>query len=117
MRSALLQTVMLGAAFLLGSGTARAAEILEFNVPFPFVVNHETFPAGHYAIEEGAVSGPSVLLIRGMSTPQSTFITTHTASGLGPRHPTLEFAHRENQYLLKNIWESPKEGQSITIQR
>lgn len=114
MRSALLKTVMLGAAVLLVSGTARAAEILEFNVPFPFVVNHATFPAGHYTIEEGAVSGPSVLLIRSMSTPQATFVTTHDASGLGPRHPTLEFEHRENQYVLKNIWENPKEGQSIS---
>ena len=35
MRSVMLKTAMLGAAFLLASGTARAA-VLEVDVPFPF---------------------------------------------------------------------------------
>ena len=61
MRSVMLKSAMLGAAFLLASGTARAAN-LEVNVPFSFIVNHETFPAGRYQIEQDSLparqSGP-----------------------------------------------------------
>ena len=113
MRSVMLKTAMLGAAFLLASGTARAAEVLEVNVPFPFTVNHETFPAGRYQIEEDALAGPTVWTIRGMNTSQAAIIVTREAGGRGPSKPALQFEHRENQYRLQNIWESPTEGQSI----
>ena len=112
MRSVMLKTAMLGAAFLLASGTARAA-VLEVDVPFPFVVNHETFPAGRYQLEQDVLAGPSVMIIRGMHTPQAAIIATHEAGGQGPSKPALQFEHRENQYRLQNIWESPTEGQRI----
>jgi len=113
MRSVMLKTAMLGAAFLLASGTARAAEVLEVNVPFPFVVNHETFPAGRYQLEQDTLAGPAIMIIRGMHTPQAAIFVTHEAAGQGPRKPALQFEHRENQYRLQNIWESPTEGQNI----
>jgi hypothetical protein len=116
MRSAIVTSALIGATLLIASGTARASEVLEFNVPFPFLVNHETFPAGHYTVEEGPLGNTSVLLIRGTNTPQATFVATHTASGQGPSHPTLQFERHENQYRLSSIWESSKEGQTI-IQR
>jgi len=113
MRSVMLKTAMLGAAaFLLASGTARAAA-LDVNVPFPFTVNHETFPAGRYQLEQDQIAGPSVWTIRGMNTPQAAIIVTHEAGGRGPSKPALQFQHRENQYRLSNIWESPTEGQTI----
>jgi hypothetical protein len=112
MRSVMLKTAMLGAAFLLAAGTARAAS-LEVNVPFPFIVNHETFPAGRYQLEQDVLAGPSVMIIRGMHTPQAAIVATHEAAGHGPSKPALQFEHRENQYRLENIWESPTEGQSI----
>ena len=112
MRSVMLKTAMMGAAFLLASGTARAAS-LEVNVPFPFIVNHETFPAGRYQLEQDVLAGPSVMIIRGMHTPQVAIVATHEAAGHGPSKPALQFEHRENQYRLENIWESPTEGQSI----
>jgi hypothetical protein len=112
MRSVMLKTAMLGAAFLLAAGTARAAS-LEVNVPFPFIVNHETFPAGRYQLEQDVLAGPSVMIIRGMHTPQAAIVATHEAAGHGPSMPALQFEHRENQYRLENIWESPTEGQSI----
>ena len=113
MRSAIVKSAMAGAALLLASGTARASETLEFKVPFSFVVNHETFPAGQYMVEEGPIWGPAVLIIRGMHTPQAAFVLTHAASGQGPSKPALQFQRRENQYQLSTIWESPNEGQTI----
>ena len=113
MRSMTLKTAMLGAAaFLLVSGTARAAN-LEVNVPFSFMVNHEAFPAGRYQIEEDSLAGPTVWTIRGMNTSQAAIIVTREADGRGPSKPALQFQHRENQYRLSRIWESSTEGQSI----
>jgi hypothetical protein len=108
----MLKSAMLGAAVLLASGTARAAN-LEVNVPFSFIVNHETFPAGRYHIEQDSLAGPTVWTIRGMNTPQAAIIVTHEAGGQGPSKPALQFERRENQYRLSNIWESPTEGQTI----
>jgi len=38
---------------------------------------------------------------------------TREAGGQGPSKPALQFEHRENQFRLSNIWESPTEGQTI----
>jgi Na+-translocating ferredoxin:NAD+ oxidoreductase RnfD subunit len=117
MRSAILKSAMVGAALLLASGTARASDILEVNVPFSFLVGSETFPAGHYMVEEDTLGGPAVLLIRGMHTPQAAFVVTHAAAGPGPSKPALQFVRRENQYQLSQVWESPSEGQSVVAHR
>ena len=82
-------------------------------MPFSFLVNNQMFPAGQYIVEQDTDAGPSVILIRGMHTPQAAFVLTHTASGHGPAGPALQFEHHENQYRLSNVWESPVEGQSV----
>ena len=115
MRSVIAKSAMAGAVLLLASGTASASK-LEVNVPFPFLVNNEVFPAGHYMVEQDTVADPSVMLIRGMHTPQAAFVLTHAANGRGPG-PALQFEHRENQYRLSNIWESPVEGQSVVTRK
>jgi Na+-translocating ferredoxin:NAD+ oxidoreductase RnfD subunit len=117
MRSAILKSAMVGAALLIAPGTARASDILHVNVPFSFLVGREMFPAGQYMVEEDTLAGPSVLLIRGMHTPQAAFVLTETAAGQGPGTPALQFEHRENQYRLTNIWESPGEGQTIVTRK
>ena len=117
MRSAILKSAMVGAVLLLASGTARASEILQVNVPFAFQVGRELFPAGHYMVEEDNLAGPSVLLIRGMHSPQAAFVLTQTAAGEGPGRPALQFAHRENTYRLTGVWESAREGQTIVTHK
>jgi hypothetical protein len=114
---AIVKSAMVGAVLLLASGTARASDILEVNVPFAFQVGRELFPAGHYVVEEDTLAGPSVLLIRGMHSPQAAFVLTQTAAGEGPGRPALQFAHRENQYRLTGVWESAREGQTIVTHK
>jgi hypothetical protein len=77
------------------------------------MVGRDLFPAGHYMVEEDSLAGRSVLVIRGMHTPQAAFVLTETAAGRGPDKPSLQFDHRENQYRLTNIWEAPNEGQTV----
>ena len=117
MRSVMLTTAILGAAVLLVSGTARAEDILDVNVPFPFTVNHESFPAGRYQLSQDTLSGPAVMILRNRNTTQAAVIATHQADGRGPSQPALEFQRRENQYQLSSIWESPREGQIIIQQK
>ena len=113
MRSAILTSAMAGVVLLVASGTARASDVLEVNVPFSFQVGSEQFPAGHYMVQEDSFTGPSVLLIRGMHTRQTAFVLTETAAGQGPGRPALEFEHRENQYRLTGVWEALGEGQAL----
>jgi hypothetical protein len=117
MRSAILTSVMVGAALLVASGTARASELLEVNVPFPFLVNNQMFPAGHYVVEEDTLGGPSVLLIRGMHAPQAAFVLTRAASGPGPSQPALQFERHESRYRLSSAWVSPSQGQTVVTQK
>jgi hypothetical protein len=117
MRSTILQSVMVGAALLIASGTARASELVEVNVPFPFLVNNQMFPAGRYMVEEDSAGGPSVLFIRGMHTPEAAFVLTRAASGRGPDQPALQFERHENQYRLSIVWESPGQGQRLVARR
>lgn len=113
MRSAILKSAMVGAVLLIASGTARASELVVVNVPFPFLVNNEMFPAGHYTIEDDDVAGPSVLFIRGMHTPEAAFVLTRAASGHGPKKPALQFERHDDHYRLASVWESPDQGQSL----
>jgi len=51
MQSIMRNAVLVAGALLLGvSGTARASatDVLHANVPFAFVVNRQSFPAGRY---------------------------------------------------------------------
>ena len=117
MRSLIVKSAMAGAVLLLASGTARASDVLQVNVPFSFQVGKEMFPAGRYMVEEDSLNGPAVLLIRGMQTPQAAFVLTETAAGQGPGKPSLQFEHRENQYRLTGVWEAPGDGRTIVMHK
>ncbi len=117
MRSAILKSAIVGVALLLASGTARASDLVDVNVPFPFQVNNEMFPAGHYMVGQDDMGGSSVLFIRGMDTPEAAFVLTRATSGRGPNKPALQFERRGNHYRLSNVWESPTEGQAVVNQK
>ncbi len=112
--------VMLFAAGLvmLAAGTASAAAV-EVKVPFPFVVQGQTMPAGQYRVES-ETTDPSILLIRGENgTKAGKFVVTRTAVGHDPAGdtPSLTFSLYENQYRLVSVWESTRQGQEIPVSR
>jgi hypothetical protein len=103
------------AAVLLTAGAASAADVLEAKVPFPFVVNGHSFPAGQYTIER-ASSSSSVFLIRGENGHASAaFVATRPAGNHAPASdmPALQFKKSENQYKLSAVWESSTDGQTV----
>lgn len=116
MKSIMRKSVLLAGAFLvLGSANANASgwNVLEVKVPFPFVVNGHTLPAGQYMVEQ---EGGSALLLRGEKENHAAlFAMTVSASGHDPAgtKPTLTFTRHENQYRLSSVWRSSNEGWSV----
>jgi hypothetical protein len=116
MRNALMAA---GAMLVCAAGTARASttSVLEANVPFPFVVNGENFPAGKYLIQRDDML-PSVVLVRGeKNNHAAAFVITMADGGHDPAgsRPALAFNRYENQYRLASIWESGSEGRDVIL--
>jgi hypothetical protein len=100
------------AGVLLTAGTAAAADMLEAKVPFPFVVNGKSFPAGEYRIER-ATDSSSVFLIRSENGNRTAVLVgTRPAGEHSPTSdmPSLQFKKHENEYRLTAVWETPNEG-------
>jgi hypothetical protein len=118
MRSIMRKSVVLAGACLLVAGAATnaaASSVLEVKVPFSFVVNGRTFPAGQYMVERDDMSS-SVLLIRGEKGNHNfTFVSSVPAGGQDPAGsvPALLFKRDENHYRLSSVWESGSEGWNL----
>ena len=100
---------------MLAGGTASAAPV-DVKVPFPFIVQGKTMPAGLYRVESDS-DDPTVWLIEGeKGTHADTFVLTRVASGHDPAgdEPALTFDKNEDQYQLVGIWESRTQGQEVT---
>jgi len=99
------------AAFVIGSGSARAAEV-DVKVPFPFMVHGTTLPAGEYRLENEG----NIILIRGeKGNHAGMFVMGTPAGGQDPagNQPALTFKRDENVYRLTGVWESGSEGEQI----
>ena len=109
MRSLIGKAVVLAAVFVvLGVGSARAST-MEVKVPFPFVVQGRTLPAGQYRITNDG----GLVQFHGERGNQAVlYVLTTPASGQDPAgdRPALTFTRHENQYRLHDIWQSATYG-------
>ncbi len=106
------------AAILIGAaGRAQAGTpLMEAVVPFPFVVNGHTMPAGKYTVERDDVAS-SVLVLRGEGkhhpeafVPAVLEETRQTTD----RHPTLTFERKGDEYRLKQLRDDEREQWDVT---
>jgi hypothetical protein len=108
-------TFFAGAILLSVAGTAQAGiePVVKANVPFAFVVNGRTMPAGKYRIERDELS-PSLLLIRSdqRNNHAAAFVLSNRDGGRDPNGstPVLTFKHVENTYQLTSVWDSQDDG-------
>jgi hypothetical protein len=122
MRSLIRRSILIASAVvLLGGVEARADgwDAVKVKVPFPFVVHGQTLPAGEYRIERLDLE-PSVLFIESTTNmKEAAFVTTMPASGHDPQkdRPVVTFTRHENQYVLKNVWESDTDGQTVITKK
>jgi hypothetical protein len=98
---------LVGALSLLlvaGSAFAQSNEV-RANVPFDFVVNKTTMPAGTYQIVNGGTLGSETIAIRGMNIKASKLVTTSGEESSEPSAKTKLVFHRlGDRYFLSQIW-------------
>jgi hypothetical protein len=83
-----------------------SAQKTEFNVsvPFDFIVNGSSFPAGEYTFQSVGVQG-KVLSIRGVnSQTQGTIVSNDRRASEPSQQTKLVFHRYGNQYFLAEVW-------------
>jgi hypothetical protein len=91
------------AATLISLTAARAhaqAGIVQAQVPFDFIVQNQTMPAGGYRISYVA---DGAILIRSLDGRFETATVTHGADGLPPGEGKLVFTRYGNRYFLHEV--------------
>lgn len=104
--------IMLGAAGRVQAGTP----LMEAVVPFPFVVNGHTMPAGKYTFERDDEAS-SVLMLRGDGKhhPETFVPAIHEETRpAADRHPTLTFERKGDQYRLTQVRGDDTEQWDVT---
>ncbi len=107
-------SVMRKSVMVLAGGSAGAA-VLRVKIPFPFVVEDQTLPAGEYSVQT-VEKDPSMLLIRGeKGITAKALVLTMPVAGTDPagEKPALTFTRYETQYRLTDVWESRSCGRAI----
>jgi hypothetical protein len=107
-------SVMRKSVMVLAGGSAGAA-VLRVKIPFPFVVEDQTLPAGEYIVQS-VEADPSMLLIRGeKGITAKALVLTMPVGGTDPagEKPALTFTRYETQYRLTDVWESRSRGRAI----
>jgi hypothetical protein len=117
MRSAIKKSLVFAVVALgLFAGSAQAQEEMIVKVPFAFVVQGQTLPAGKYVVSRGS-EDRSAMVLRGedANSKSIAIVMTMPADGHDPAgdKPALTFSRFENQYRLSTIWESASEGQQM----
>ena len=91
-------------ALLVTTGASAQTINLKANVPFSFVVDRTTLPAGEYSVESIANS-EGVLTIRGVDTKTARLIMSHACESVkAASHAKLIFHRYGDQYFLSQVW-------------
>ena len=91
--------------FLAASAFAQAARATEFVIPFDFVIQGRSFPAGKYTIGRFDNSKPDLLIIKG-SEPRKMgiFFMQPVESMHYQANPLLIFRSYGNKRVLYQVW-------------
>jgi hypothetical protein len=93
-------------SLLLAAGSAFGQMIyVKGNIPFNFIVNKDTLPAGQYDIESFGTMDGRTLLIHDSTMHTKTLVIARSVESRNPSEQTkLVFNRRGNQYFLSQIW-------------
>jgi hypothetical protein len=102
--------VVFATALVLLVTTAASAETLrlkvDVNVPFSFIVNRDTLPAGEYRVESMG-DGGRILSVRGLNSKTINLVSPIPCASLEKASQTKLIFHRYgDQYFLTRIWVS-----------
>ena len=102
-----LKVVFVALVLCTFTAAAFAAEApgLKAKIPFDFMVNGQSYPAGEYVVNVRGAIGRGVAMLSG---PDGNFLTLVNAiTWDGPTRqgtPYLTFHGYENRYFLRNMW-------------
>jgi len=93
-------------ALLLAGGSAYAQSVrVTANVPFDFIVNGKTMPAGQYYISTVDAADASALLIRSPQPKSNLMVLSQSVQSLKASADTkLVFHQYGTRYFLSEIW-------------
>lgn len=119
MKSTLVKAGLLAASCLMLTSASATASTIEVTVPFPFVVQGETMPAGQYRVINDAEGIVQFIGERGIHASASVVVLTIPASGYDPAgiSPALTFSRDNNQFRFTGMWESATGGREVDYPR
>jgi hypothetical protein len=87
------------------SVNAQSVDRFKITVPFPFVLNSQTLPAGTYAIERTDFTKPNILTLKKVNGGIVRVIVTQRVEKEDPSaEPSLIFIRREGKHYLFQVW-------------
>jgi hypothetical protein len=102
---------------LLTASAARADDVARVNIPFPFVVNGRTLPAGPYDVRTDD-QDTAIVIVEGRKDARNRAMVV-TVTGNEPERagepPALTFVHRDGQYQLSVIQETGSNSREVLI--
>lgn len=105
MKRKMLSLVGVLALLLLGVSAYAQTIKVKANVPFDFIVNGETLPAGQYTIDSLGVLDGRTLVVRSQGLDKQMLISTNSAQSLKVSDKTrLIFHCYDQRYFLSEIW-------------
>jgi len=95
---------LVGVGLLLATVSAYAQTIrVKAQVPFDFIANHETLPAGEYSIQ--SLGFDSTLLIRNADMKEHAIVNSNRCESGKPAEKTkLVFRKYGDRYFLAEVW-------------
>lgn len=89
---------------MVGESVAQSVRV-KANIPFDFVVNGSTLPAGAYTIQSYGVADGKTLRVGNVDTHQGTLVNSLDMSSLSASASTKLVFHRYgNRYFLSQVW-------------
>jgi len=111
----LLAVLVVGLAAA-GTISAQSAAV-RAKIPFSFVVNGTTLPAGEYTLRQQDSQPTMIIREADNSVGGLTLIAPITADSDRPAAPRLLFHRYGNEYFLSQVWTSGDRGEKIPLTR
>jgi hypothetical protein len=97
-------SILLGAMLACGAASARELQPIVVDVPFEFIVNGKTLPAGKYTVRRQVQDSECVFYISRQGGGEGTSFTINAAVDMSaPNNASLIFHHYGSAYYLAEV--------------
>ena len=99
-------SILLGLFLLVAAAPGQAQQPLRVKIPFAFVADRVSLPAGEYTVQPARFGSPVLIVQRVDSHPgEAAMVTTHAAVANDWKSEScLVFRVYDNRYFLSEMW-------------